>query len=77
MKKGHPFVAVLENQIIAYIKLLISKTGEAYPFVKNRCFGMIDELVVHPDFQKLGIGKKLVQAAEAFSRSRGVDDVRL
>ena len=77
LKDGHHFVALLEDQLIAYINLEIKKVDKDYPFLKKRCFGMIGELIVHPDFQKLGVGKKLVQAAEGFARARGAEDIRL
>jgi ribosomal protein S18 acetylase RimI-like enzyme len=63
------YVAIMENKIIGFIASNIQKDN------KNKAY--IGELWLKPDYQKKGIGKKLVKFIEEKYKKRGVIFLRL
>lgn len=57
------FVAVFDNIIVVYIGL-----NKNYFWEQDGCFVRIQALVVHTDYRRLGVGQKLIDAAENFAR---------
>jgi GNAT superfamily N-acetyltransferase len=62
---GKVFVATLEGQIIGYISL------------GKRVFAMmIDSIIVDRNHQRKGVGKKMIEKAKEYSKSRGFHVLR-
>jgi ribosomal protein S18 acetylase RimI-like enzyme len=68
---GIRLVAVTGNMVCAYMCCVISEGG---PFLREdkRRYGYITTLVVDEAHRGLGLGVKLVSAAETFTRSQGL-----
>ena len=65
-------VAVLEGRVVGFIGLLTLPVYE-----HSLPIGWILALCVSPESQRQGVGRALIQAAEAHYRDKGVTDVRL
>jgi ribosomal protein S18 acetylase RimI-like enzyme len=65
-------VAVGENKVIGFIGLLTLPVYE-----HSQPIGWVLALCVSPRSQRKGVGKALIQAAEAYYQDRGVTDIRL
>jgi len=66
------FIIEVDEEVVAFLWIAIfgnNWTGERYGYVNN--------LYVRPDFRHQGLGKQLMEKAEAFFRSRGIRKVRL
>ena len=71
--KQKVLVAVRRNDVMGYVHILIKSTA-ASPYRVGRCYSEIDTICVHPTAQRLGTGRKLIDAALNWARSKGVQD---
>ena len=65
-----------EGQAAGFINVLIRETP-AYPMLMPRRYGVVDTLVVRPAFQRTGVGRALMNQAEAWAASQEVSEVEL
>lgn len=82
IENNNLFVVRNNNKIVGSI-ILNHKPENAYDSAKWQYSGdynhvfVIHTLVVHPSFQKLGIGKKLMNFAESFGLKNDIKSIRL
>ena len=66
-------VAMRRDEVVGYAHVLIKNTAAtSYRF--ERHYSEIDTISVHPSAQRLGAGRKLIEAARNCAESRGIRD---
>ncbi|SHG00285.1 GNAT family N-acetyltransferase [Ornithinibacillus halophilus] len=65
-------VAVHEEQVVGLIDIEYEEKEKTVCTQSNGLGGMIWHIAVHPDYQRLGIGKKLLTEAEKLARECGL-----
>jgi GNAT superfamily N-acetyltransferase len=73
---GTILVAVADNVVCGYACILAKVNSDAI-YDGNIEYGLIVDLVVLDGFRSKGIGRKLIDAAELYARSKGVRWLRL
>ena len=76
MCDGKIFVAELNEEIVGFATILAKVTSDEIEDGDIE-YGLISDLVVASPFRKQGIGRKLLETAEAYARSRGVKWLRV
>lgn len=66
-------VAVRGGEVVGYVHVLIRDTAAASYRVERR-YSEIDTISVRPAAQRIGAGRKLIEAALSWAASRGVSD---
>lgn len=66
-------VAVIAGEVVGYAHLLIKQTAASSHRLERR-YCEIDTISVHPEAQRLGAGRKLMEAAISWAESRQVSD---
>ncbi|AWE06908.1 GNAT family N-acetyltransferase [Lysinibacillus sp. 2017] len=56
-------VAIMDNQVVGLIDIEYEKEPKSVCTTKDSLGGMIWHIAVHPDYQRKGIGEKLLEAA--------------
>jgi ribosomal protein S18 acetylase RimI-like enzyme len=79
-RTSHPngilLCAVLEKTIVGCI-YFYPREAPPYPMSRPHRYIMIDNLVVHRDYRRQGVGTALMQAVEAQAADMGIQDIRL
>ena len=65
------YIVEVDKIIVGYVHLLSTIRIGSDPFVE------IAALIVHKSYQKIGVGKALINAAEEWTRSKGLKDIRI
>ncbi len=60
------YLALLDNKPVGFISMY-----ESYALYAEGAYGTIPELYVRPEYRSHSIGKKLLESARAFAKSRG------
>ncbi len=68
-ENGRTFIALAEDRIVGYITVYVR---EQAPFWKVKKVGDISGLMVHKDYRRKGIARRLLARARAFFARRGV-----
>ncbi|MBR2648790.1 MAG: GNAT family N-acetyltransferase [Sediminibacterium sp.] len=66
------FVAVAEDMVVGYIGLI-----KNYFWEQDGPYLRVQALVVNADYRKLGVGQKLIQAAEQLARNHNIKTIVL
>ena len=69
-------VAEVDNGVVGFIHVIVRETPKI-PILVQRRFASIESLVVTNDFQRKGIGVKLVEAAKAWAINNGAESIEL
>lgn len=70
------FVAEADGQLVGYVKVLLADTPAVPIFVPRR-YAIVDNLVVNPEFQRVGIGRALMERAGQWAVARGASAIEL
>ena len=70
------FFAENEGQTAGFVYVLIRETP-SNPLLVPRRYGVLDTLVVHPAYQRMGVGRTLMHQAEEWAASLGVREIEL
>lgn len=70
------FIAEYNGQAAGFVNVVI-REAPVYPVLLPRRYGVVDTLVVHPAFQRTGVGRALMDQGEAWAASQGVSEVEL
>lgn len=66
-------VAIHKHQVIGLLDIEYEKTEKTVCSNGNGLGGMIWHIAIHPDFQRMGIGTKLLEKAEEIAEREGLD----
>ncbi len=66
-------VAVRDGEVVGYAHVVIKNTP-ASSYRVERHYSEVDTISVHPAAQRLGTGRKLIEAAVSWASSRGIRD---
>jgi ribosomal protein S18 acetylase RimI-like enzyme len=69
-------LALVDDLVVGLI-LLIESVSQDDAIYRPRRYLEVDELAVLPDYRRLGIGRRLMQAAEEIAAQRGIPAVEL
>jgi GNAT superfamily N-acetyltransferase len=69
-------VAVADNRIIGMIEVMI-KSNPPAPMFKPRRFVLINDIIVTESARRLGIGKRLMKATEAWALENDINEIEL
>ncbi|MCM1991888.1 GNAT family N-acetyltransferase [Oceanirhabdus seepicola] len=75
-EESNIFVCEYKGNIVGLIIARVMKTPDISIF-KPRQFGWIENLIVQDSSRGLGIGKKLMDEAENWLKSRGIEEIEL
>jgi len=70
------FVAEAGKTMVGFIQAVIEDTPD-HPLLVPRRFSVVENIVVKADFQHHGIGRILMNAAEAWALARGATSIEL
>jgi ribosomal protein S18 acetylase RimI-like enzyme len=70
------FVAQAGGVLVGFIHVVI-EDSPAYPILVPRRFAVVDSIVVAADYRHQGIGRVLMDAAEAWALARGAEAIEL
>lgn len=74
--KGKVLVAEIDGRVAGYASILTRVRSEELEDGDFE-YGLVSDLVVVQEFRKLGIGRKLLDAAESHARDCGVKSLRI
>ena len=74
---GKLLVAEVGGVAVGYIAVIIENEKDASPCVKMKHAGYVPDFVVLREYQKRGIGKRLLEAAEQYVKSQGCEYLAL
>ena len=74
---GKLLVAEVDGAVVGYIAIIIEDEKDSRPCMKVKQEGYIPDLVVLRKYQKKGIGKKLLDAAEKYIKSQNCEYISL
>jgi GNAT superfamily N-acetyltransferase len=74
---GTSFLALHEGRIIGTISCYDSEHTSGSPFLDRDGVGLIGQFGVEPSMQRRGIGRQLLDRAEAHAREIGLEEVAL
>jgi ribosomal protein S18 acetylase RimI-like enzyme len=74
---GKLLVAEIDSTVVGYVAVAIEDGKDSSPCIKIKRIGYIPDFVVLREYQKQGIGKKLLDAAEQYIKSQGCEYVSL
>ena len=79
ISKGECFVAVSDGKIIGTILLYgdFSDKGDVPELYKRKDVRVFGKFAVEPEFQKLGIGSRLMDFIENHAREMGINEIAL
>lgn len=66
-------VAIHNNQVVGLLDIEYEKEEKTVCTRGNGLGGMIWHIATHPDFQRMGIGTKLLERAERIAEEKGLD----
>ena len=66
------FVAEKEGQVVAYAGAIVKEYPPVFEVLK---YGFVEEIAVTREFRRTGIGKRLVETAEAWLHAAGVTQI--
>lgn len=70
------FVAEADGQLVGYVKVLLADTPTVPIFVPRR-YAIVDNLVVKRGFQRVGVGRALMDWAGQWAVARGASAIEL
>lgn len=71
------FVAIYKNRIIGTMTYCSMLNARGTPWYDKSFVASFGQLAVHPDFQHLGIGSKLIDLAESLATRDGAEEIAL
>ena len=74
---GKLLVAEVNGAVVGFVSVLIENEKDASPCVKMKHAGYVPALAVLREYQKRGIGKRLLEAAEQYVKSQGCEYLAL
>lgn len=74
--QGIVLIAEVNGEVAGYTTILTKVRSDELGH-RGIEYGLISDLVVTKKFRKLGLGRRLVEAAESFARDHGVDWLRI
>ena len=75
--RGDSFIALLGNRIVGTISAYRSFPDDHHPYYQRPNLVYFGQFGVHPDFQGLGIAKRLYQTVENHARALGATEIAL
>jgi ribosomal protein S18 acetylase RimI-like enzyme len=69
-------VAEVDNRVVGFIHVIVRETPQI-PVLIQRRFASIDSVLVTNEYQRKGIGVKLVEAAKAWAMDNGAESIEL
>jgi ribosomal protein S18 acetylase RimI-like enzyme len=72
-RKQHILVAISDAEVVGYAHVMLKRTEASGHRIERR-YSEIDTIAVIPSAQRLGAGRKLIEAAVDWAESNGVDD---
>ena len=75
--KGKLFVAEVDNQVVGYVAVAIDDGKDQSPSIAMKELGYIPDFDVLREYQKQGIGKELIKAAEEYLKANNCSYVSL
>ena len=70
------FVAEAENQVVGFVHV-ITRDSPPIPIFVPRRFAIVDNLAVSKNFQRKGIGQKLMDTAQYWAADKGATSIEL
>jgi ribosomal protein S18 acetylase RimI-like enzyme len=70
------FVVEQQDKLLGYLKVMLMYTRDI-PILVSRCYAVVDNLVVDPEFRRRGIGWSLMEHAHQWAREKGATEVEL
>ena len=77
LQGGTSFVALAGDAIVGTITVYESSGSSSHAYYRRPGLFLFGQFGVHPDFQGLGIAKRLYQTVEEFARSQGCSEIAL
>lgn len=77
LKAGWAYVGTLSGQIVATITLRVSEADSPCEWYQEPSVFIFGQFAVHPTFQRLGIGERLIQRMEHEAIVRGATELAL
>ncbi len=77
LNNGKLFVAEMDITVVGFVAVIIDDGKDSSPCVKMKRVGYILDFLVLRKYQKQGIGKKLLDAAEWYIKSQNCEYVSL
>lgn len=74
--QGRVLVAEVDGDVVGYASVMAKVSSDEIEdgdFV----YGLVSDLIVLEGFQRKGFGRQLLEAAEMYARSRGVESLRI
>ena len=68
-------VACVESQVVGFIHAELSEIS--HPVLYSYLYGHISDVVVHPKFKRIGVGRILFQAVEQWLIEKGAKEIGL
>jgi ribosomal protein S18 acetylase RimI-like enzyme len=70
------FVAEQSGQLVGFVHVVVLQVT-LIPIMLPRSYGVIDSLIVAPDYRNQGIGTALMDHAERWARQKGAAEIEL
>jgi aminoglycoside 6'-N-acetyltransferase I len=75
-KRGQIFVAEVERRVVGFVCVWLEQEAETYLSTLTQ-YACISDIVVLPDVRGQGLGRALLEEAEAFARAQGAPALKI
>jgi len=75
-EKADLFIAEIDGEIVGVLHIYLKERKDEPP-MKGRKLAHIDSIVVAKEYQGKGIGKQLMEKADAWARIKGLNEIEL
>jgi ribosomal protein S18 acetylase RimI-like enzyme len=69
-------IAEMDGKIVGFVHAF-ARTAPDFPILVPRHFAIVDSIVVKVEYQKQGIGRRLLEAIEEWSKRKGASSIEL
>ncbi len=71
------FVAEVSSHVVGLVEVYFRPDDETNPLIIPKKAAYLQSIFVSENFRKLGVGKRLIHAAQAWSREKGAKEMKL